>query len=318
MAIKKSLTVKINNLKLNIFKNLLEESLIVNNELILEFSSKLLKSCSNSNSKSLMKLWIIPMDKLINSPIEEENTLFDTDTNKPNNICDIPTFNFYILKGDLFIKFLSVYDKNETIDLEFILTESTNQNSETLYQANSVKIIGKADSNSPLIVNFQLTTEEYMSSKIDDYSAIIKMCTPEVDDIEILLTEIQIKEIRNLIKKLHKTSVDNTALISFTINNDKITVNDKIFNITFDLVKPVNTKNELKFNILKSDFLMSGNHSFNIYVGEKSKKTLFGTTYVNSIIWCLLSSLDEISMNLDDSNILDSTLSDLNLEEYGF
>ena len=113
--------IKINNFQLNIFRNLLDQSLIVDNQLMLEISSSMIKSCSLSMTKSFMKLWTIPLKNLLVIP-ENESTdgiLFPNMINKPvENI--FPTFNLYILKGDLFIKFFSVHN-SETVDLEFTL-----------------------------------------------------------------------------------------------------------------------------------------------------------------------------------------------------
>ena len=69
--------IKIPNFKLNVFRNLLEQSLIVNNQLMLEFSPDIVKSCSFSLTNSFMKLWTAPL----------KNLLF---VEQPNNDIDSP------------------------------------------------------------------------------------------------------------------------------------------------------------------------------------------------------------------------------------
>ena len=149
-------TIKISNFKLNIFRNLLEQSLIVDNQLMIEFSPEIIKSCTFSNSKTFLKLWTTPLSNLINV----ENNDIDLFENKKNvNENNFPTFNFYILKGDLFQKYLSVHTAN-TVDLEFILHKKDDK-----YQAANITISSKLNNNNSLVTNFILTTEELISNK---------------------------------------------------------------------------------------------------------------------------------------------------------
>ena len=67
------ITIKISNFKLNIFRNLLEQSLIVDNQLMLEFNPEMIKACSFSNTKSFMKLWTIPLNNLIINVDEKDS-----------------------------------------------------------------------------------------------------------------------------------------------------------------------------------------------------------------------------------------------------
>ncbi len=302
-------SIKISNFRLNVFRKLLEQSLIVDNQLMLEFSDTIIKACSFSATRSFMKLWTIPLINLITEDDVIDNQLV-LDVVAKQKI-SFPVFNFYILKGDLFHKYLSVHN-TDMVDLEFIL-----HNVNGKYQAANITVSGKSENNSPLVTTFTLTTEELISNKIDDYSEIIKECTPVENMSEFVLTDIQIQEIKRLIKKLHKSSSDNTSFLTFTIDveNQKIIVNDKVFTVNFLLTQSVDKIQSMSFNILKSDFVMTGNHTFSIFTNEDEQKVIMGAKFANSIIWCLSSKVNENSINIDDST-LEATIDALELSEY--
>ena len=138
---------------------------------------------------------------------------------------------------------------------------------------------------------------------------------------EFILTDGQIQEIKRLIKKLHKSSSNNTAFLTFGVDSDnkKIIVNDKVFTIDFQLQEDTKfPEQSFKFNILKSDFIMTGNHTFTIYTEEEERKVIFGARFASSIIWCLSSKINPDSIDLNDNfdSIADTTLDDLDLSEY--
>ena len=303
--------IKIENFKLNVFRNLLEQSLIVDNQLMFEISKEMIRSCSFSTTKSFIKLWLIPINELILKPESNEANLF-LDEPKQKEF-DFPTFNMYILKGDLFKKFLSVHT-SDTVDLEFTLQKVNNK-----YYASNITIIGKSEGNNDLTTNFILTTEELISNSVDDYSDIIKQCTPSKSMFEFMLSDNQIQEIKRLIKKLHKSTSDNTAYLTFFVDSEKkkLIVNDKVFNIGFELNPDTKfPENSFKFNILKSDFIIAGNQTFSIYTSEDDMTVIFGARYAGSIIWCLSSKIPEQSdLNLEAS-VVDSTIDALDVSEY--
>lgn len=303
--------IKIENFKLNVFRNLLEQSLIVDNQLMFEISKEMIRSCSFSTTKSFIKLWLIPINELILKPESDEANLFPDESKQKE--FDFPTFNMYILKGDLFKKFLSVHT-SDTVDLEFTLQKVNNK-----YYASNITIIGKSEGNNDLTTNFILTTEELISNSVDDYSDIIKQCTPSKSMFEFMLSDNQIQEIKRLIKKLHKSTSDNTAYLTFFVDSEKkkLIVNDKVFNIGFELNPDTKfSKNSFKFNILKSDFIIAGNQTFSIYTSEDDMTVIFGARYAGSIIWCLSSKIPEQSdLNLEAS-VVDSTIDALDVSEY--
>lgn len=308
--------VKISNFKLNIFRNLLEQSLMVNNQLMLEIGPDMIKSCSFSMTKSFVKLWTIPLGNLIAKPDVSENELKLEGVVEDTQELNFETFNFYILKGDLFKKYLSVHNA-DMVNLEFIIEENNGK-----YQAAQIIIHGTAETNSPLVTSFTLTTEDLISNKIDDYSEVIKQCTPSPDMFEFILANEHIQEIKRLIKNLHKSSADNTSFLTFMVDAEKqkIVVNDKVFTIDFSIPEELKEsdkfpKESFKFNILKSDFMMTGNHIFSVFTNNREEKVILGANYAGSIIWCLSSKINE--SNLDsNNNVEEVTMDSLNLDEY--
>ena len=308
--------IKINNFRLNVFKNLMEQALIVDNQLMFEISKDMIRSCSFSETKSFMKLWMIPLKSLIVAPEKPEVESLD-DVPEETQELDFPTFNMYVLKGELFKKFLSVHS-SDTVDLTFNIVEKDGK-----WQAANLIITGESEGSNALTTNFILTTEDLITNKINDYSDVIKECTPNDSMFEFVLSDKQIQEIKRLIKKLHKSTADNTAYLTFNVDseNRKIIVNDKVFTIDFYIDEEIQKniefpENSFKFNILKSDFIIAGNQTFSIFTSENEQKVIFGARYAGSIIWCLTTKIASGSeLNLDAS-IVDSTIDDLDIDDY--
>lgn len=301
--------ITISNFKLNVFRNLMEQSLIVDNQLMFEVSNDFIRSCSFSATKSFMKLWIAPLKNFIKISSDDIQ-----------EIPEFEPFNIYILKGDLFKKFLSVHNA-DTVDLIFNIVENQKKKN----QAASITIVGSLSSNEQektnmLKTTFMLTTEELISNKIDDYSAVIKECAPSEDMTQIMLGDNQIQEIKRLIKKLHKSSADNTAYLSFKVDSEtkKLIVNDKVFIVEFDL--PTDTvfpEESFTFNILKSDFIITGNQTFSIFTNAVSQKVIFNSSYAGAILSCLSSKIQESNDLSFDSSVVDSTIEAIDdIDEY--
>jgi hypothetical protein len=307
-------TINIKNFNLPLFGNLLNQAISVTPQLMLEFNDDMLKSCSFSQTKSLIKLWTIPSKNLILNPKNNSVDILEDNLDLTKEISEfipekIPNFNFYILKGDLFKNYIGVFS-GEVVDLSFNLIEVDGKK-----QASSIIIKGKSESGAPLETEFVLTTEELITNKISDFQEILNECTPAKDMFEFLLHSKQIIEIRGLIKKLHKSSVDNTAFLTFTVTENKIHIKDKVFSLEFDNDTSKNILNKnvvsepLIFNVLKSDFILIGDHNFNIFTSNDTQKVIFGSKYGNSIIWCMSTKISENSFNQndnDDDEIIDS------------
>ena len=140
---------------------------------------------------------------------------------------------------------------------------------------------------------------------------------------EIVLTNNNLKELRRIISNMNKTISNNSSFVTFTIEDDLLKVNDKVFDITFDDLQ-ITSQDNFSFNILKNDFKLIGNHSFKIFTGKDDKDIHFGAKFGNAIIWCLTSKpknseelMNETSEDiLSSDDINDYGLEDLNLEDY--
>lgn len=309
--------VKISNFKLSTFKNLMEQSLMVDNQLMFNFNSEMIKACSFSSTRTFIKLWNIPLKNLIIIP-DQITSVDDVilPAKKETIVESFEEFDFYILRGDLFKKFLSVYN-DDSIDLEFTLMEINGK-----LRGTSIILTGYGSSNTLLKTTFTLTSEDMISNKIDDYGSIIKECTPTKGAFEFILSSKQIQEIKRLIKNLHKSIPNNSAFLSFNIDvdNNKIVVNDKVFvlDITVDpeLQKEIKFPNKsFTFNILKSDFVITGNHDYTFYVLDEEKKVILGARYAGAIVWGLCTKIEETAMQLDDAS-MDATIDNLDISEY--
>ncbi|MCK9415717.1 hypothetical protein M0Q97_03540 [Candidatus Dojkabacteria bacterium] len=306
----------IKNFRLNVFKNLLEQSLMTNNQLMLNISPTMFKSASFSITNTFIKLWSIPLKGLIIEPEDESSDgVINFDEPKQKEEFKFESFDCYIFKGDLFKKFLSVYESDE-IDLEFVTQEINGKQ-----QAIKITLIGNG-SETILKTTFLPTTEEFISNKISDYNEIIKHCTPDKSMFTFIFSSKQIQEIKRLIKNLHKSMSDNSAFLTFMIDseNKKIIINDKVFVLDIKLSPELQTKllfpeKSFSFNILKSDFVITGNHDFTFYVAENDPRIILGARYGGSIIWGTSTKIETNNLNINDA-ALDATIDNLNLEEY--
>lgn len=309
--------VKLKNVDLNVLNNLILQSLEVSNQLMFEFTPEILKSVSFSSTETFIKLWAINIPDLIRTrrimsedeEITEELDFEPTTTILEESIKEFTeTFNFYLLKGDSFKNFLSVF-AGETIDIDFNLIEG----SDGKLQTHSITVYGKTEFDRELQAKLNMTTEEMITNKVSDYSQILQMCKPSESMSEITMTLNSLKELKKIISNTNKSHSNNSSFVSFKLEDNKLRIYDKVFDIVFDDLI-INNFREFEFNILKSDFKLIGNHSYKIYSNEDDSKIHFGTQYGKAIIWCLstkpISTNDIMSDNTD-------TLSSDDLSNYG-
>ena len=292
----------INNFNLSLLKRLLKQSLIVNEQIMIEISDSMMKSVSFSGTKSLIKIWQLPIESFVDIEAESE-------VNKSTYIQNYDgKFNLYILKGSLFLKYLDVFSMKNPCKLTINIDKNTNQ-------ATQLTIEGSSENGSKIKTNFVLTTEEMIVDKVEDYNFILKQCTPEKSYKQFSITEKQLTELKSLIKKLHKSIVNNSNYITFSFDdNGNLNVFDKAFNIELEYDSK-DVKN-LEFKILKTDLLMFGEHSFVFYTDNNTPKVILGTNYGPAVVWCTsVKVLEDVTTDeIDDINdIADS----LDLEEYG-
>lgn len=292
----------INNFNLSLLKRLLKQSLIVNEQIMIEISDSMMKSVSFSGTKSLIKIWQLPIESFVDIEAESE-------VDKSTYIQNYDgKFNLYILKGSLFLKYLDVFSMKNPCKLTINIDKNTNQ-------ATQLTIEGSSENGSKIKTNFVLTTEEMIVDKVEDYNFILKQCTPEKSYKQFSITEKQLTELKSLIKKLHKSIVNNSNYITFSFDdNGNLNVFDKAFNIELEYDSK-DVKN-LEFKILKTDLLMFGEHSFVFYTDNNTPKVILGTNYGPAVVWCTsVKVLEDVTTDeIDDINdIADS----LDLEEYG-
>lgn len=302
-------SVKLKNININLLNNLITQSLLVSQQLMFEFSPTVLKSVNVSASNTLMKIWVIEINKLIKNKKDDEiESLDEVETmvipgleDEENiNVDFTKTFNMYLLKGEQFKNVLKIF-KNETIDIEFFL-----QDSEDGYQATSLYITGFSENDRPLKTEFLLTVESLITNKVADYDKILEHCKPKPDMVEIAMTDNNIKELRTLISTLHKTMPNNSSFVTMKVFDNVVKINDKVFEITFDDIKITNLSpgTELEFNMLKNDFGLIGSQSFKIYTSDKESDSSIhiGSSYNNAILYCLTAKVFSTEDALDNES----------------
>lgn len=305
-------TVKLLNVDIETFNKLLLESLNVSLGLTLEFSPSHLKSSNIVSAGTLIKTWLVETEKLLKLPVVEEDEIGvannDNQVFLQNSLKDFTeTFNFYMVGGDLLRNFLMLF-KNGAVDMEF---ELINDNSGD-YQAKSLIVNGKTDSDRPLKAKIDLTSEDFITNKVGDYNELIRHCSPKEGMCEIDLPIEQLKELRKIVNTTHKTLTQNAPYVSFAIEGDKLRCYDKVFDVTFDDLE-IKTKENFVFNLLKSDFNHIGVHDFKMHTMEGTNELIFFTEYCGAKIWTLTSkpiSTETIAQSIE--------LSPEQAGEYGF
>lgn len=303
------------NFKISMFKTLLEQNLMVDNQLMIEFADDMIKSCSISSSETLMKLWVAEFTSMIG--VDKPDEIMDLDdvfdSKIPANISFEP-FNIYILKGDAFNRYLSVFS-GDYCTLEFTISQEGGKR-----QASLLKIIGDTAAGNRLSAEFTLTSEEFITNRVEDYTTVMDKVTPPKDFYEFVLTDEQTKEIKKLVKTLHKSIANNQAFLTFDVNHEKelVTIKDKVFNIDFELKRDHDMnfpEQSFSFNLLKSDFVISGNHTYSFYTKPDSEAVILTSSYKGCVVGCLLSKAQQ---NISDSEsaIVESTLEDLDIDDY--
>jgi hypothetical protein len=316
--------IKIKNFNLAVFSRFLNQSLIVNTQIMMEVRDGFMRSCSFSETKSFVKLWTVPLENLIVVP-EDQKEMFEKSEERAN--FKSYDFNFYILRGDIFKKFISVHNQ-EKVDLEFAFIEVHGKQ-----QAASLTITGTTakkssgeGTGSQLRTSFALTSDELLTSIVSDYSAILRECTPTKDMFETLFGDVQVKEIKSIVKELHRTSAENSKFLSFRIGSKNIIISDRVFSVEYPISPEIIEKNAIAgitlndddpivFNILKGDFIITGDMTFGMYTSKSSDKVIITGTYGRATVVCMTTKITESSAGMNSS--ADDSIGELNLTEYG-
>ena len=291
-----------NNFNLSLLKRLLKQSLIVNEHIMIEISDSMMKSVSFSGTKSLIKIWQLPIESFVDIETDSQSEKLSHIKNYGGK------FNLYILKGSLFLKYLDVFSMKTPCKLTIDIDKNTNQ-------ATQLTIEGLSENGSKIKTNFVLTTEEMIVDKVEDYNFILKQCTPEKSYKQFSISEKQLTELKSLIKKLHKSIVNNSNYITFSFDdNGNLNVFDKAFNIELEYDSK-DVKN-LEFKLLKTDLLMLGEHSFVFYTDNNTPKVILGTNYGPAVVWCTSVKVLE-DVTTDEIDDINDIADNLDLEEYG-
>lgn len=292
----------INNFNLSLLKRLLKQSLIVNEQIMIEISDSMMKSVSFSGTKSLIKIWQLPIESFVDIETDSQSEKLSHIQNYDGK------FNLYILKGSLFLKYLDVFSMKSPCKLTIDVNKNSNQ-------ATQLTIEGLSENGSKIKTNFVLTTEEMIVDKVEDYNFILKQCTPEKSYKQFSISEKQLTELKSLIKKLHKSIVNNSNYITFSFDdNGNLNVFDKAFNIELEYDSK-DVKN-LEFKLLKTDLLMLGEHSFVFYTDNNTPKVILGTNYGPAVVWCTSVKVLE-DVTTDEIDDINDIADNLDLEEYG-
>ncbi len=313
--------VIIDAFNLQMFRAFVEQNLMADNQIIIRFDMDMVKSVAMTRSESYIKMWQSPLSNFKYVEKEENTEVidFDAEDNNPDIVTFDP-FDVFVLKGDIFKRYLSVFSQ-DPVTLEFTI----NNREGKINQAAKLKITGKSILGSRLETTFTLTSEEMIINKVEDYGKITAKMTPEENAASFILSIDDIQEIKRLVKDLHKTNPENSSYLQFNIDVSKgtVTVSDRVFDITFLLnnYNDVNApKENLEFRILKSDFVVTGNHSYTFYYNPGF--VIINSNYKKCIISGMIGTI-ETETKTDDpfqSSIAGDDISDAvdvsDLDEY--
>lgn len=278
--------VLIKNFDLKLFKSLIEQNLLVQNEISINFGPEVVKSYAFTSSKSLMKIWTVSTKSLIKESEEGGVIDFDDDDLTPKSTeLEFEPFDFYVLKGDMFKKYLSIFN-DEPVTMIIEVDEETNIG--TL-----MTIQGCSAYQSRLQTKYNLCSDELIVNKISSFDQAMQMVQESEDDMHFVMTKEECDEVKKLIQQLHKSNPENTSFITFKVDVARkiINVSDKVFSVNFQLQKSADIEipsKSFEFNLLKSDFISTGNHVFHFFVEDKPQgKVILKAAYKNCInIYC--------------------------------
>lgn len=316
--------VIIENFDLKFFIAVVEQNLMVDNQISIKFDKDIIKSIVPSISQYMLKLWTAPLKNfIVSEPVDSEYVLnFDDEEETPEpEENSFEEFDMYVLNGSLFKRMLKIFG-NEPVKLEFDIDKTSNV-------ATSLKITGTTNFGSNLSTTYLLTSDELIVNKVSDYNKVIESTKPAEGMVEFILTVDELKELKSLIKDLHKTISQNSSYITFDIDVVKkiITISDKAFKVVYPLYKTQEDENKIEksfsFNLMKSDFINTGSHTFKIMTlpEDQSSTAIMYAYHKKCVIACILSKAISVDSDNNMSNyIADQSTNiddfDLNIDDY--
>lgn len=313
-------TVILKSFNLPLFTGLVEQNLMANNSIKMKFTPEFVQSIAMTASRSFVKMWKIKTENFIKEG-EDAVLEFNDDGSMGVKVPEFEPFNLFILKGDVFKRFLGVFNDDP---VEFAI--EVNDEDST---ANQLIITGQTKANTPIRCTFMCSDIQAMGESAPDYTPIERFLTPKEDVRSFILLKDEMDEIKKLIQTLHKSNSENSSYISIQVEVDKklIRVKDKVFNVKFPLIKSEDQadnipEKNLEFKMLKSDFIVSGKHSFEFFCDptDSEDKTIMRTNYQKFEISCGFNNIntkDDSVKDTDDdiTDDLDVNFDD-DIEEY--
>ena len=288
---------KITNVNLRKFEKIINTSLMVRNNLMLEFSEQFVRSCALNSSSSIMKLFTVEIEKISMTaeeltPKKEEIILatqitLDSTPDKNNNISGL--FDFYLLRGEILKNNFGIFDQNKPVDIEFDVIQAED---ESRPRATSMKITGLSKYNTRLETTLPLTKDSLNTETISDYSMAMQHVTPDDNSHKISISPAMFEEVTSMIKSLHKTNVNNTIYIEIEVSGNQIIFKDKAFKIQYTI--PESIEGSIEFKLAKNDWIkLTGENTVNIFLNKNvdDKKVIFVTSYIDSVIFSLITKV---------------------------
>lgn len=342
--------LRINNFNLGAFRSLIEESMIVNNQLIMSLSSDDAKCCAMSVDRTLLKMWSVPLSQLIGQappklsklsklPTAEDIAEFDNIFSPNIDEIDAPAkpeeekpkpktkskpaptetlkfdeFDLFVLRAEHFKKFLDVHSDVD-VSIDFNFQESDEQRK----RAAEIIINSTIDGEGRLSTKYILSTDEMITMKIvdADIQRVIEKMEPTDDMYSVVLNSHQISTVRNMIRSLNKANPINIPYLNIVVDPTKFTINisDTVFNLDYKLsttnIKTL-PKNKHEFSIFKSDFAAFGNHDFTLYLKEENNYVIL----LNPVIKCVSTFLPEEQTSNPVESGITSLDMDINIDSY--
>lgn len=312
-------TAVIKNVKLRNLELILNQAILVKKSLMIEFKNDFIRSCSVTDSATFMKIIMIPTIKIC-------------DNENADNIQIDNPFDFYLIKGELLKPVFNFFSKTATVELTFELEESIEVSGRFIAKTMTIK--GQTNDGSEIATTIPLTFEEMITESISDYSTEIDHLKPSQNNHQITLTQPMVDEVKGLIAKLNKTNPNNSIYVNVLVEKQSITFSDRVFKVKYDLEQPIETINEpFTFNIVKTDWIrlsVSKQNDIICYLDTdtSSKKVIFVTPYLGSIISSLMLKVEGVQSGiLDDNDKMDDTMSneideisslELDMSQYDF
>lgn len=309
--------VLIKNFDLKLFKSLIEQNLLAQNEISINFGPEEIKSCAFTSSRSFMKIWTVSTKTLIKDSDQEIIDFDDDDLSPKEKELNFKPFDMYVLKGDYFKKYLSIFN-DEPVTMIIDVDDDTNIGT-------MMTIQGCSGYQSRLQTKYNLCSDEMIVNKLSSYDDAMRTVQESEEDMHFIMNKEECDEVKKLIQQLHKSNPENTSFITFKVDIDRkvINVSDKVFSVNFQLQKSADIEipsTSFEFNLLKSDFLVTGNHVFNFYVENKPQgKVILKSSYKNCVnIYCMGYAItyDKQDENTTVSDIDDIGDGVIDIDEY--